>query len=380
MDLLSRLLSTFLLLTIFLGQEAISQPISDIDPLSVNWDTVEVGRFSFSGLGSKQGFLKVDYGQSAILNPATAALLKGKIIERVQLVYTQYPKRQDLTALNKNRIRQLGEVWPELFSSGLIEWELVAQTDCTSESQAAAMFHGFAITYRKPSSFSGSLSGAKKMELLMEGQMAPSDSTVLNILSRNKKWEDILVVADLTGSMSPYIGQLLLWLKLNSKTRPAKFFVFFNDGDDKSDFEKEIGNTGGIYHSDTSSIHALLELAKETMRNGYGGDEPENNLEAVLFGMKQYPKFKEVVMISDNWATPRDLSLIRKINVPIRVVLCGTDKGINPKYLDIARYTKGSVHTIEDDLERLMELGEGETIQIKDRLYRINKGRFQLVR
>ena len=190
----------------------------------------------------------------------------------------------------------------------------------------------------------------------------------------------MLVVADLTGSMSPYIGQLLLWMKLNSNTRPAKYFVFFNDGDGKSDFEKEIGKTGGIYHTQTENVEDVLEIAKETMRNGFGGDEPENNIEALLFGMKEYPNFKELIMIADNWATPRDLALLSYVKKPIRVVLCGTEKGINPQYLDIARRSRGSVHTIEDDLETLMELNEGESIQVDGMEYRIENGRFKLVR
>ena len=375
------ILITLLLTTALFTVEVASQDKdSSASMPTLRWDSTQVGRFTFSGLGRSQAFLKTDYGKARILNPATAEALKDRTIEKVQLVYTDFPKGKDLGYLHQQRLKRLHKLWPSLFERTLTQWELVRQTDCQSEGEAAKMFHGFVINYREPSSRSGSMSGAKKMELLLEGRMQPGDSTVLTILSRNKDWEDILVVADLTGSMSPYIGQLLLWLKLNSKTRPAKYFVFFNDGDEKSDFEKEIGKTGGIYYSDNADIWRLLELAKETMRNGYGGDEPENNMEAILFGIEQYPNFKEVVMIADNWATPRDMELIRRISVPVRVVLCGTEKGINPNYLDIARYTNGSVHTIEQDLDHLMELGEGETISIGERQYRIHKGRFKLVR
>lgn len=350
------------------------------NPLDVSLDTSQVDYFTFTDLGNSQAFLKMEYGKSTILNPASIELLKGYAIEKVQLVFTRHPKNTNLTILNQQRLVSLYEIWPEIFESGLIQWKLVEQTDCQSAKEAKELFHGFVINYREPASYSGSLSGAKKMELLADGKIAPKDSTVLKVLDRNKQWEEMLVVADLTGSMSPYVGQLLLWMKLNSNSRPVKFFVFFNDGDGKSDFEKEIGNTGGIYHTEALQIEDILNTAKETMRNGFGGDEPENNVEAILFGIKQYPQFKELIMISDNWATPRDLVLLSEVNIPIRIVLCGTEKGINPRYLDIARRTKGSVHTIEDDLETLMEINEGESISIDGRKYKIERGRFKLVR
>ena len=46
-------------------------------------------------------------------------------------------------------------------------------------------------------------------------------------MERHPEWNNMLVVADLTGSMSPYVGQLLLWLKLKTTTHPAKYFSVF---------------------------------------------------------------------------------------------------------------------------------------------------------
>ena len=47
-------------------------------------------------------------------------------------------------------------------------------------------------------------------------------------------------------------------------------------------------------------------------------------------------------------------------------------------YLTIARYTGGSVHTIEDDLQDLRKVHDGETYEIDGSVYRLEKGRFIL--
>ena len=61
---------------------------------------------------------------------------------------------------------------------------------------------------------------------------------------------------------------------------------------------------------------------------------------------------EDIVMIADNWSTPRDLNLLTKINKPIKIILCGTEYGVNSIYLDVAHQTGGSVHTIEQDIQR----------------------------
>ncbi|MGB0525883.1 MAG: hypothetical protein ACPGJS_23085, partial [Flammeovirgaceae bacterium] len=78
----------------------------------------------------------------------------------------------------------------------------------------------------------------------------------------------------------------------------------------------------------------------------------------------------------DNGAAPRDIALTKKIKHPMKIILCGTKHGVNPIYLDIARRNKGSIHTIEEDLENLMKLTEGELIDIGEKRYQIKDGEF----
>ena len=83
---------------------------------------------------------------------------------------------------------------------------------------------------------------------------------------------------------------------------------------------------------------------------GNGGDPEENDVEAILKGIQKYPDFKNLILIADNNSCMRDYCLVKDIKVPVKVVLCGTYSGINPQYINLAYKTKGSIHTIEDDI------------------------------
>lgn len=363
----------FLLFSFFSAQ---SQKISV--SIDIKSDTIKIPRYDLTPAMNKI-FLRMGYGGYEVMNPTDLEKLEGKRIQKVELVYTDYPKTMNMATLSKKRLVALYLVYPEIYADSSTVWHLVAQTDCKNAPQASRMFHGFVITYGEKPNLVDSSEGAY-LKNVIDGKIQLRDSTVINILKRNKEWKDILVVADLTASMSPYIAQLLLWFKLNMHRSPARYFVFFNDGDGKETLQKEIGKTGGIYHLQTNSLDSLLGRALETMQNGFGGDAPENNMEAVLFGINQYTHCHDVIMIADNWATPRDLELLHQIKRPIRVILCGTEMGINPAYLDIARLTKGSLHTIEKDISRLVDMNEGEKIQIGAQSFVIKRGRFTLLK
>ena len=205
------------------------------------------------------------------------------------------------------------------------------------------------------------------------------DSTLFKIFARNANWEKVLVICDFTSSMAPYTAQLLVWHQLNVKSNQNKtqHFTFFNDGDYKPNSQKPIGGAGGIYHGNAATFEEVSDLAIKTMMRGIGGtDIPENNLEAILEAIKMCPDCKDIVMIADNYATPRDMALLPKVNKPIKVILCGTNGGVNTAYLDIAYQTHGAVYTMEEDIENLTSLNEGEEITIDGHTYHIVKGKF----
>jgi len=204
------------------------------------------------------------------------------------------------------------------------------------------------------------------------------DSTVLKILNRNKNWKNYLFVVDATGSMSPYISQVFNWL-IKSDKKETNGFIFFNDGDGKPDNRKETLNVGGIYVSNEKSIVDLNNLVKKCIKNGNGGDTKENDVEAIIEGLKYYPKTDEIILVADNYANMRDYAFISKIKLPVHIILCGAEYRINTQYLNFAYQTKGSVHTLNSDVFNLQSHKEGEHFFIDDKEYLFKEGKFYAI-
>ena len=203
------------------------------------------------------------------------------------------------------------------------------------------------------------------------------DSTIFAVLRRHQRWNEIAFVCDVTGSMSAYTTQLLIWYKLNCMTNSIRNFTFFNDGDNKADKKKKIGSTGGIYSIDAGNYEAVEIMIQNAMKAGNGGDGPENNCEALIETIKKNPNAKEYVMIADNFANIKDIELIKQINKPVHIIICGTGNFIvNTDYLDLARATKGSLHSIEQDIENLKNVNEGQTITFDGKKYILQNGKF----
>ncbi len=216
----------------------------------------------------------------------------------------------------------------------------------------------------------------KEREDYLRGLVNFSDTVIAKVLERNL-WYDKLIICDVTGSMSPYIAQLAIWYRLNHLKEKNLQFVLFNDGDDKADELKVIGKTGGIYYASSKGIDSLDNFMSRVQSLGSGGDCPENNLEALLKGVKMARPFKELVMIVDNDAPVKDISLLPSFNTPVHIIACGVSNGnIHPDYLKIARKTKGSIHTMEDDIVTLARLAEGQQIVIGGTRYKIIGGDF----
>ncbi len=335
-----------------------------------------VEQFHLDSLADNQLFVKMPYAGHRFLRFPGAYVFKGLSLVRIDLVYTAFPANngQRQYRLNRNRILELQQRLPQSKELSVEYWGMIVQSGCVSEAQARALPHGFLLTFSDALELPD-FTRADKLKGLIKG-----DSTVMSALGRNDSWRKMLVVTDLTGSMSPYTAQLLLWFKLAQNTGRVEQLVFFNDGDEKADSLKVLGKTGGIYSIQPKSFDEIAELANRVVEKGTGGDEPENNIEALLYGLTICPQCEEVVMIADNWATPRDLELLSKIRKPIRIILCGTEEGVNVDYLNLARENGGSVHTIEEDIYNLLEINEGQELKIGKEIFIIRNGRFELLK
>ncbi len=331
-------------------------------------------------------------------DPKQAMLIDPRKIRDIEYIYYENNSKSHQEKLNNERIDNLLSLFgPKLkhvdaaaFSTIILSNEHVSRTQ----------FTGFVITTEMSD---------RDNKLLLEEMLSKTDSKKrkatftldtleeygyvlphlhqnlkakeLNVVAatfaRNKDWKNKLIVVDVTGSMTPYLCQYLLWLNLNFNPHEIQNYVFFNDGNDNKGFNKKlIGSTGGLYFTQNNNGYNNIEKTiKTAMLNGNGGDRPENNVEALLAGELKYKNTNDVIMIADNNASPRDLALVKKLKKPVHIILCGVRNNmINMDYLNLAYKTKGTVHTIEDDLTGLIKKKEGDTFTFLGEKYTIKNG------
>lgn len=209
------------------------------------------------------------------------------------------------------------------------------------------------------------------------------DSSIYKIVDRNfQSWDSVLVVIDWTSSMYENGFQLFVWLALHeSQKNKFRKYVFFNDGDNKEPHEKITGDTGGIYCTEDNSLKGALELMQLTAANGTGGDGQENDIEALLEGIRHCMECKDIVLIADSKSTIRDFALLpqliqvcRQNQQSIHVLLAGFDGNLLTEYLLMAYKTNGSVHTLDEDVENLLLLNEHKKITIGEKVFQVRKG------
>ncbi|CAA6828211.1 MAG: Unknown protein [uncultured Aureispira sp.] len=204
---------------------------------------------------------------------------------------------------------------------------------------------------------------------------------VLAVLNRLKgSWQNKIVVTDITGSMSPYYQQVLIWHALNLIKGGETKYVFFNDGDNHPD--GPIGASGGLYHCQgkIEDLNTIIATMQKGTRAGSGGMGPENDIEALLGAVAQRKKGEELILIADGLCKVRDIQLIQKLKIPVRIIICGgaysRRRAINSQYMRIARKTKGSVHTMEEDITNLGDLVNGGTVKLNGENYEFQDGEF----
>lgn len=208
--------------------------------------------------------------------------------------------------------------------------------------------------------------------------------SILSSLYRLKdRWKEKVFVVDFTCSMDPYIDELLLWYQMNLVNGEQKQYLFFNDGDNIIKVEdKIIGKTGGFHYvlkNTIENIHDTLRVTR-SLSPLCSIDLPENDIEALIDAQKQLKKGTELILIADNYSPVRDIELVDQVVHPVRVIVCGVVDKINDDLLEIALKTKGSIHTIEEDIMNLSNLKDGDEIIINRNIYKFMDGRLFWVR
>ncbi|MEX0967769.1 MAG: hypothetical protein WD077_11065 [Bacteroidia bacterium] len=335
--------------------------------------------------------LRMSYARPEIHNPkAWQNDDKQKVVYEIDLVFTRYPHKKmdwitNYDTLLEDRLKAIQALDPTLVRNRFIRWNFVLQTSCETEPKAMQMFHGVVFKYflrddmkRVP----GERKDMTEARDIAYGYRPMRDSTAFHVFSRNSQWKDMVVVSDWTGSMYQYGSQILSWHRINEKSSGIKSFMFFNDGDKMPDYEKRnMKMVGGIYTSQGTTVDAVLETMATVMKNGDGGDSPENDMEALLKAVENNKDAGEIVLIADNNSSVRDIYLVKKMNRPVRIILCGT-KGrfIHPDYMTLAYFTNGSIHTIDRDLNELHVLAQGENVRYGGYKYVLQSGKILMLR
>lgn len=205
------------------------------------------------------------------------------------------------------------------------------------------------------------------------------DTFLLQILNRIPSPESKAVVQDVTASMSPYTAQMLLWLALRPALAENGQYLFFNDGDNMPDEWKVPGKTGGIYPITSDNFDSIKATAYRAMRNGSGGDMPENNIEALLRAAKDFPDADTLLMIADNTAGVKDMRLIVSLKKPVNVVPCNIQASIHANLVDIALKTGGLIYFPEGPVFNPSKAKDGTKIDIGRKTFEYSKKRFTLV-
>jgi hypothetical protein len=176
--------------------------------------------------------------------------------------------------------------------------------------------------------------------------------------------------------MDPYVSEVLMWLAMRIAADQKNEFIFFNDGDGKSNDQKIIGHTGGIHYTNSNKLDTVYRKVLQAKKFGCSGDRPENDFEALMDAVHRGTRKKEIILVADNLSEVRDYELLKEIEMPIHIILCGGNYMINEQYLDLAYHTKGSVHTLKEDMQMLSRHADGKSISFNGKEFVFSKGRF----
>lgn len=228
----------------------------------------------------------------------------------------------------------------------------------------------------------------QRIENISSQKISLPDSTVFKIMDRKvKEWKNSLVVIDWTGSMYEHGSQVLLLMNLYAEQKEnIQKIALFNDGDDKKMGEKVLGSAGGIYVSESNHPREILRLMKKAEKGGQGGYDSENDMEALLVSMQSCPTCENIILIADATSQVRDLPLLQHLKQYLKqnkkklhIILCGTNTKMQADYIEIAWQTGATLHTIEQDIESLNILEEGEEVKIVRWNFRKHQGSLEYI-
>ena len=194
------------------------------------------------------------------------------------------------------------------------------------------------------------------------------------------KWKNVVIVCDMTSSMFPYTTQVFDWMMENVDNNSIKGIVFFTDCDSLGNETKGKlpGKMFTVKKKDELLLWDTMFAAINNTENNK--DKAENNIEALLYAQKNFPEVDEIVMIADNSSHVKDIKSLSRLKKKTHIILCGEtyqkNLAFQSDYVQIAKKTDGSIHTLEDDIENPANIKEMTVIRVGRIYFRFQKGKF----
>ncbi|EAY26545.1 hypothetical protein [Microscilla marina] len=197
------------------------------------------------------------------------------------------------------------------------------------------------------------------------GSGRPSSSSgISQILKRNKHWQNSLVVLA-GGWFDDHFKMYTQFMKAHHTPQRTKLVVCPHcsicEPYDKKNFRPLIPATN----------NPRIVLAKQT---------PSDVL-SIFRALKYQPSAKDIVLITaNNHISAAEKKLFGKIKVPVKIIVVNVQK-IHPYYLDLAKATGGSVHTLKADITQFSKWVIGQIRVINGIKYKlISPTQFKVVK
>ncbi len=195
-----------------------------------------------------------------------------------------------------------------------------------------------------------------------------TDTIIPAVLRRNKNWTRKLLVVDVTGSMTNYYAQIYRWLIFSAVQEPPLHVVFVNGGAGRE-----------IYHCDRCDIDALSTVFFTAINDG---GSREFDLRGIIEGINLAKNdYTDIILVGDNFEPIEDLHRLHEIKNPVHVLISGLTSEfgagwIREDFLNLALKSKGTLHTLTEDINNLAQTQEGKEVSIGGKRYRLNNGKF----
>jgi len=194
------LLSLFVIISI----AGIAQPGKIAEILKT--PETKIDYYDLAEAGSWILYLPMEFGKSAFTYGQEDAItkLKNADVARVDLVYSDYPARQDFGPLNKKRFESLQKLLPLIFTNSNIEFRKVRQTIAKTKRTAEGLQHGFFIYFRPKPTKEETAGEIKKLKEIVRSTTAGSTDKSGKPDSSGIIWGcTISIVVDTTGLSGP---------------------------------------------------------------------------------------------------------------------------------------------------------------------------------